>query len=733
MSRVFHLYRSDTKRNENNTRYPYAVEIRSKEDLKSVVVFDHVSAHCKDNHRKTEKFIDCDCILADFDNTHTDIQSNWVTPERVAELFQDVELYIVPSKSNMIEKDGKAPRPKFHVYFPVETITSTAAVKSLMHFVIGFTRTADEKVNDCVRFFYATTPSVTVTHWDGALTIADFAAAHSAPAANTQDRRIQETMIDHDFLRNNIDDMLSFIPSDDRNTWRNVGMALKYEGFDVDLWDRWSQTTRSGNYPGYGEIQKQWRSFRDDKPNGIHGGTLVELAKQYGWKCMHPTESYTAKKVQAQPNEQGAQRQKKERFTWATLESILSSEQISIRYNLLSNRIVIEQRNKTIPAQDLDTLTTYIFDRYAAGYTACTKVNIRDDIAYIAQKHQFNPVIDYLKSLKWDGKKRFDELLDIMRIAADDTLSRVLIHKWLLQTIAILYNPDISESSEEPFGIDGVLTLQGDQGWGKTLFFSKLAIRNDWFLEGGRLDPHDKDKEIRATSTWITELGELETTLRSDMEYVKSFLTASYDKIRRPYGHEDLCRPRHTSLCATCNNNKFLIDPTGNRRFWTVILTERMDIQRLQNFDFGMLWAEYYAAFIAKYNAGGLKGINTLFRLTTDEQDMLAERNKLHDKGIKGEDEVRDILAEAHDNQSEWVTRTLTISQWRSTYSVNRVFLSSHISNEQIGRVLSKLKIPKSRKRSERYYNLPVRKSEAMVLRLNDEESNPVDDWMEIG
>ncbi|WP_017295856.1 DUF3987 domain-containing protein [Geminocystis herdmanii] len=74
-----------------------------------------------------------------------------------------------------------------------------------------------------------------------------------------------------------IETALSYIPSDDYETWVTIGMALYNHGLDFDIWDKWSST--SAKYDGKG-LEKKWDSFKGYKV-GI--GTLFYLAKNNGF------------------------------------------------------------------------------------------------------------------------------------------------------------------------------------------------------------------------------------------------------------------------------------------------------------------------------------------------------------------------------------------------------------------------------------------------------------------
>lgn len=90
-----------------------------------------------------------------------------------------------------------------------------------------------------------------------------------------------------------------------------------------------------------------------------------------------------------------------------------------------------------------------------------------------------------------------------------DEFYQLLVKKWALQTIAVLYS-----RQDAPVAAQGVLVLQGAQGIGKTEFFRHLVISTDFFKGGATLDMSNKDSLISATQVWICELGEIDSTTK---------------------------------------------------------------------------------------------------------------------------------------------------------------------------------------------------------------------------
>ncbi len=77
-----------------------------------------------------------------------------------------------------------------------------------------------------------------------------------------------------------IDSALRFVPSDNREIWVRIGMALKSELGDgaFSIWDDWSQT--AGNY-NETAARDVWGSL---KAGPVQIGTLFHLAKEHGYR-----------------------------------------------------------------------------------------------------------------------------------------------------------------------------------------------------------------------------------------------------------------------------------------------------------------------------------------------------------------------------------------------------------------------------------------------------------------
>lgn len=147
-----------------NCVYPNRKEITSADELKEAVRFDHVCGEFTKNYRNISNFLKSNVIVMDCDNDHSDDPAEWITFEKLEEFFDSVSYAAVPSRNHMKEKDGKAARPKVHVYFPIEEITDAdkyAAIKRAIHKAFPF---FDGNALDAARFIFGSDTGEMVWH-----------------------------------------------------------------------------------------------------------------------------------------------------------------------------------------------------------------------------------------------------------------------------------------------------------------------------------------------------------------------------------------------------------------------------------------------------------------------------------------------------------------------------------------------------------------------------------------
>ncbi len=174
---------------KSNTSYPFRKLVSGVDDLKEVAQFDHVGGMYADGennrgktvlgYRNKKTFLKSDCLILDCDNTVSDPLADdispeeWVTPEDVHRAFPDVPFYAVFSRNHMKEKDGKAPRPKFHVYFIADEIRKEKEFAALKARVQKYFPAFDPEALDSARFLFGV-ENPQVEFYDGNTTINAF-------------------------------------------------------------------------------------------------------------------------------------------------------------------------------------------------------------------------------------------------------------------------------------------------------------------------------------------------------------------------------------------------------------------------------------------------------------------------------------------------------------------------------------------------------------------------------
>ena len=155
-SMSFTLFRSDSTENLKNCLYPHRVTVSDEETLREAVNQDYVAAEYRDYCRSVSNFLRSDCLALDCDNDHSDNPADWLTPEKLMELFPDTTVGIHFSRHNNLPKGNRSPRPRFHCFFRMEEMTDATAYKQLKERVQRCCPFFDTHSLDAARFFFGT-------------------------------------------------------------------------------------------------------------------------------------------------------------------------------------------------------------------------------------------------------------------------------------------------------------------------------------------------------------------------------------------------------------------------------------------------------------------------------------------------------------------------------------------------------------------------------------------------
>ena len=269
---------------------------------------------------------------------------------------------------------------------------------------------------------------------------------------------------------------------------------------------------------------------------GGKAGTLAILGLAQNEEVWEPG-AYSSSTMKNQEARNGRAYNEEHRLTLEATRQALDDLGISVRYNqLLKITEVIGLPEVYSKENAANVLPAYLMDYLrSCKYKGVSRQAIDDYLVCISDWNRYNPVKEYLLKDTWDKISRFPEVYRILGVA--NPKYKTYIRKWFIQCVALALNDE-----QKPVGADGILVLQGEQGLAKTSFFRIMSPFPQWFVEGAVLDVNSKDSVMTALSGWITELGELDSTLKKEQSSIKAFITRAQDKIRYPYARTDTDR-----------------------------------------------------------------------------------------------------------------------------------------------------------------------------------------------
>ena len=231
---------------------------------------------------------------------------------------------------------------------------------------------------------------------------------------------------------------------------------------------------------------------------------------------------------------------------------------------------------------DLDDMRTSQWLASEYGLRIKT-LSVLEGVSVVANDNRYHPVREYLEGLSWDGQPRLrtwlkDRLGGVPLVAPPGYVEAVGV-RYLISAVARVMVPGAKA--------DCVLILEGLQGKGKSTALKILG--GEWYMDTP-FPLGDKEAYQMIRGKWLIELGELDAFNKAESTKAKQFFSASFDTFRASYARRTVDVPRQCVFAGTTNQDEYLKDPTGNRRYWPVSCTF-VDLEGLRA-DRDQLWAE---------------------------------------------------------------------------------------------------------------------------------------------
>lgn len=276
--------------------------------------------------------------------------------------------------------------------------------------------------------------------------------------------------------------------------------------------------------------------------------------------------------------------------TLENLEKIILSL-VPIAYNELTDVIEITDKNgkiKPLEKRDKELLRMDIEKQFKFK---AKLVDLDTAIVSASDKFRYHPIKNKIVTKTWDGKPRAESFfIDVLGVE-DNQYNRECTRKWLLASLTRLFDNGIK--------FDEMIILQGGQGIGKSTTLQRLSL-------GYYTDITEKISDevtFKVLRTWLVELSELSTMVKTDSDTFKAWLSATKDTVRKRYATDPTDHPRTFAVLGTTNNKEILKDRTGNRRYWLMYCEKDRIKHSIWNLDYEyilQLWSEVYQWYLNK-------------------------------------------------------------------------------------------------------------------------------------
>lgn len=370
-------------------------------------------------------------------------------------------------------------------------------------------------------------------------------------------------------------------PNMGRGDWVNLGMALHHEteGSDegLNLWDEWSST--ASNYKSRDDVEERWFSF--GRPTGAPA-----TMRRYAGLVPARVEDFESLPALPLPPPNFA-RDGKGRIE-ATLDNLGKALE---RPDLCGFDLRFDEFLTAEVAAPADRPGAYspITDAWmvkmrrrleVAGFKPVGKELMRDAVLDTAEERPVDSAIQWAESLRWDGVSRVDRFLADC-FGAEDTAYATAVSRYIWTALAgRIMSPGCQA--------DMVPILVGAQGARKSSALAAMVPPDHHRIMS--FDQAEIERSRIMQGAIIVELAELQGLKTKAVEGIKAWITRRREEWVPKYKEKMVSAWRRCLFFGTTNDDDFLADPTGERR-WLPIRVARAEVERIAAVR-DQLWAE---------------------------------------------------------------------------------------------------------------------------------------------
>jgi predicted P-loop ATPase/phage/plasmid primase-like uncharacterized protein len=185
---------------------------------------------------------------------------------------------------------------------------------------------------------------------------------------------------------------------------------------------------------------------------------------------------------------------------------------------------------------------------------------IKDAATHIAMGRTLNEPKSWMEGLVWDGIARLDMFFPDGYGTPETHYYKKAGKNFILGIVARTFQPGCK--------LDTMPVFEGPQGTLKSSSLEAIASKQFYAETSESVDK--KDFYLGLPGKLIVEISELDSFRKAEVTSIKKMLSCHTDRYRAPYGRTAQDFPRRSVFAGTTNQNDWLSDPTGGRRFWPI-------------------------------------------------------------------------------------------------------------------------------------------------------------------
>lgn len=228
------------------------------------------------------------------------------------------------------------------------------------------------------------------------------------------------------------------------------------------------------------------------------------------------------------------------------------------------------EKGKTREWRDVDTINLASYMQDVLAMRRLSDEMVYKAVVSYAEKNMRNEPLEWLSSLAWDKKPRLDGFFpNFMGVESTD-YTRAAGKNFWISMVARVLRPGVKA--------DNMIILEGKQGRFKSTALN--AIGGKFYTECHE-SVMSKDFYLVLQGKFLIEVSELDAFSRVESNTIKKVVSNQTDRFRTPYGRLAEDYPRQCVFVGTTNDDLYLRDHTGGRRFWPIKIG-RIDIKKIE-------------------------------------------------------------------------------------------------------------------------------------------------------